>query len=64
MPRGSFISFKPSTMNCFGMTSTISLSGGMETTWAASITLATSSSVISLLSLETATTPCEGWSMT
>ncbi|AEH53082.1 hypothetical protein BCO26_1023 [Heyndrickxia coagulans 2-6] len=64
IPRGSCISSKPSTMNCFGMTFTISLSGGIESTCAASITLCTSPSVISRFSLWTATTPWHGCSIT
>src|SRR5699024_11767624 len=52
IPRGSVIPSKPSTINCFGITSMISLSGGMEMTCAPSITLVTSSSPISHLRFE------------
>ena len=57
IPRGSLIPSNPSTMNSSGITEIISRSGATERTFAAEITLYTSTSVISLFSLDTAIIP-------
>ena len=60
IPRGSLIPSNPSTINSSGITEIISRSGATERTFAAEITLYTSTSVISLFSLDTAIIPWQG----
>ena len=60
IPRGSLMPSNPSTMNSSGITEMISRSGATERTFAAEITLYTSTSVISLFSLDTAIIPWQG----